>query len=510
MYGTNYLFASFLAGDTVNTAARMESTGERNKIQCSQTTADVLKSHGRSKWLIDREDAVFAKGKGEMRTFWIVTRQAASSLSSGIRDNSGHCTRRNSLTGVSVVSDYESDSVESSEGQEALIPINDLEQAIDNKTQRLIDWNVDLLGRQLKAIIAHRDTNESFSAELPKWEGSGRNARDEVVEIISFPNIKPTTNFEPDTVELKPEVLSQLRNFVSTIAAMYHEHPFHNYEHASNVTMAVNKLFNRIVDATGEDTKSLSYTTKIKGNPLAKFAVLLAAVIHDVDHPGVRNIDQIQNKTEVAVLYDNRSVAEQNSVDVAWELLMDPGYTDLRQCIFQNKEEFKLFRQLTVNLVMATDVFDKEAKAFRDGRWKEAFGTTGSSRLTKEELENLKATVLLEQTMQAADVGHTMQHWQVFSKWNMRLFEEMSSAFETERSHFDPRVGWYEGEIKFFDSYVILLAKKLIQSGAYGEATGEYLDYAVENLSQWNLSGEAMVDKMISRERIMPHNSQKT
>eukprot|EP00538_Stauroneis_constricta_P006255 CAMPEP_0119548160 /NCGR_PEP_ID=MMETSP1352-20130426/2143_1 /TAXON_ID=265584 /ORGANISM="Stauroneis constricta, Strain CCMP1120" /LENGTH=768 /DNA_ID=CAMNT_0007593349 /DNA_START=72 /DNA_END=2378 /DNA_ORIENTATION=+ len=62
-----------LFGDTVNTASRMESTGTPGRIQVSQATADYLILAGRGKWLTPREDKVFAKGKGEMQTYWINT-----------------------------------------------------------------------------------------------------------------------------------------------------------------------------------------------------------------------------------------------------------------------------------------------------------------------------------------------------------------------------------------------------------------------------------------------------
>merc|ERR1712176_1168596 len=53
-----------LFGDTVNTTARMESAGRRNKIHISEVTANLLEAAGKGHWVEVREDSVNAKGKG--------------------------------------------------------------------------------------------------------------------------------------------------------------------------------------------------------------------------------------------------------------------------------------------------------------------------------------------------------------------------------------------------------------------------------------------------------------
>eukprot|EP00977_Amphora_coffeiformis_P003232 scaffold599_cov180-Amphora_coffeaeformis.AAC.3 len=68
-----------LFGDTINTASRMESNGRPGSIQVSDTTAALLRAAGKSHWLVEREDRIVAKGKGEMKTYLIATAAVASS-----------------------------------------------------------------------------------------------------------------------------------------------------------------------------------------------------------------------------------------------------------------------------------------------------------------------------------------------------------------------------------------------------------------------------------------------
>jgi class 3 adenylate cyclase len=65
-----------LFGDTVNTASRMESTGITNRIQISRPTMKLLVANSSkcNDWIQPRETTVTAKGKGEMQTYWLLSR----------------------------------------------------------------------------------------------------------------------------------------------------------------------------------------------------------------------------------------------------------------------------------------------------------------------------------------------------------------------------------------------------------------------------------------------------
>lgn len=261
-------------------------------------------------------------------------------------------------------------------------------------------------------------------------------------------------------------------------------------------------------------------------DPLTQFACVLCALIHDVDHTGLPNSVLVNEETPLAKAYNNRSVAEQNSIDLAWDALMGLQYTELRQAIYQTKEEFQRFRQLMVNAVLATDIMDKELKALRNSRWEKTFAdkSQASDSDAGDNDVSRKATIVIEHIIQASDVSHTMQHWyglstvsregnlrfsnfhsrppflfvprQIYRKWNQRLYEELYNAYREGRIDSDPTDNWYKGEIGFLDFYVIPLAKKLKECGVFGVSSDEYLSYAQQNREEWVKKGHAITAEM--------------
>lgn len=105
----------------------------------------------------------------------------------------------------------------------------------------------------------------------------------------------------------------------------------------------------------------------------------------------------------------------------------------------------------------------------------------------------MRATIVLEHVIQASDVSHTMQHWHVYQKWNKNLFFEMRRAFHAGRMAKDPADFWYNGELGFFDNYIIPLAKKLKECGVFGVSADEYLDYAMQNRAEWEERGKEII-----------------
>ena len=129
--------------------------------------------------------------------------------------------------------------------------------------------------------------------------------------------------------------------------------------------MSVLKMMSRIVqpqDASIPKTKKKDCdldpkalhekSLGIHSDPLTQFACAFSALIHDLDHQGIPNFVLVQEDDPLAHKYNGKSVAEQNSVDLAWQIFMSPEYEKLRDCICSTQEEFMRFRSLVVNSVM--------------------------------------------------------------------------------------------------------------------------------------------------------------
>ncbi|KAL3926379.1 MAG: hypothetical protein SGBAC_013499 [Bacillariaceae sp.] len=304
-----------------------------------------------------------------------------------------------------------------------------------------------------------------------------------------------------ESVVLPEPVVDQLEAFLWTIARMYDgSNGFHNYEHACHVTMSCNKYLHRIVAAAADTNGETESTTELlhclSSDPLVHFAIVFSALIHDAGHPGVSNQQLAREGSDLATKYENKSILEQNSVQLAMAALNSGSYPDLLSFLFSNDDDFSRFRQLVINSVMATDIFDNELSVSQNQRWKKAFGDDEDENGASTTID-LKATLVIEQIIKTADVAHTMQHWHVYQKWNQCLFDEMSDAFRQGRSSGgDPADGWYKGELWFFDNYVIPLAKKLAECRAFGGCSDECLTYALQNRQEWEINGEQIVEKM--------------
>jgi Adenylate and Guanylate cyclase catalytic domain len=208
-----------LFGDTMNTCARIEATGQPDRIQCSKETAQQLIKSGKEKWIQKRTEPMpFQKGKGLLEAFWV------------------------NVGGERAVSAHSA----SSYGQEKIAPVTALctkDLGLDERTIRLVDWNTEMLVKLLQAIAARREEMKSASKESKRLRQSTKfklaenhisdigkkTPLEEVREIITLPEFDGgVKQVNPDQIKIPQEVVQELHHLVSSIAKLYNKNPFHN------------------------------------------------------------------------------------------------------------------------------------------------------------------------------------------------------------------------------------------------------------------------------------------
>jgi len=443
-----------LFGDTVNTASRMESKGEKGRIQVSESTAELLIAGGKQHWIQKRSDKILAKGKGELQTYWLDPRKNTAS-NAGTSDTGDDDRTRDELLGYDsepekkIKKKIEQKKVKKPKTYETPRDTSEMEpitlanmkkrlastskSVVEEKYKRLIDWNTDVILKCLAKIVACRpgvtSSRRQKLVDHDNEEPVLPPAFESVVEVITLPPFNSRCRLVHKGIIAGMESLREdVHTLVSEIAALYNDIPFHNFEHASHVTLAANKLVSRMVASDDfTDTELYNLTYGISTDPLTQFGIIFSALIHDLGHPGVTNAQLVTEDDPVALEYRGRSVAEQNSVSVAWALLMQPRFQRIRECLYTTTTERKRFRQVLINAVMATDISDRSTLHEQQRKWNLAFrdfddggdADDMSSRFSqsgkdakataKKDLDNRRATVVIEHLIQIANIAHMMQ-----------------------------------------------------------------------------------------------------
>ena len=169
----------------MNMAARMESTGARNRIHISSDTAELLKAAGKGGWIEKRKETIDVKGKGHLHTYWV--KVSSESTSSSAHSGSVH-EGADALTAIQAKKTLKDNKSQENQIAPKMPPTTNA--VADKKIERLVDWNVSVLMQRLQAIQARRNDDEPID----------------------------------------PKVTTQLKQHVQGIAYMYRKNPFHNFE----------------------------------------------------------------------------------------------------------------------------------------------------------------------------------------------------------------------------------------------------------------------------------------
>ncbi|KAI2496102.1 3'-5'-cyclic-nucleotide phosphodiesterase [Fragilaria crotonensis] len=256
---------------------------------------------------------------------------------------------------------------------------------------------------RIVAIVCHRNWQQlSPNPEIPRYSDMSTTLICTEALNLKKPWPKPITT----------SLIQQIREFVRNILAKYNDVHYHSFEHAYHVTISLHKLMDmmlmtesssidlsaaqainrasisresaRVASSPRAASRECRKTYGLKDDPLMSLAMLFSALVHDVEHRGVPNRQLVQESHELAILYNDQSVAEQRSLAVAFSELMKDEYQGLRGVMFENNSEYHRFRKAVINSVLATDIASPERTQLVKSKWKEAFGETSEAKQRKK------------------------------------------------------------------------------------------------------------------------------
>jgi hypothetical protein len=256
-----------------------------------------------------------------------------------------------------------------------------------------------------------------------------------------------------------------LRNLVQKIQEGYNSTPYHNFVHATHVFLG---------------TVILLQSSTIAWSRVEKAALIFTAIVHDLGHQGVPNVQLVKENDPLAVKFENISVAENHSYEVAMALLESEGckiFADF------STEEMDLFRSLSKSILLCTDIADGAAIKRLYAGVAAMLSADGADADTKFDTTNQdNRTRVLCLMMKLSDVGAPLQELSTALCWAHQFFDENSAAYSKGRGNEIDFKAFQVGQIGFFDHYLFHVIEVAASTGALVPAVTNAM---TENLSKY-------------------------
>ncbi|XP_072255208.1 high affinity cAMP-specific and IBMX-insensitive 3',5'-cyclic phosphodiesterase 8A [Pyxicephalus adspersus] len=218
-----------------------------------------------------------------------------------------------------------------------------------------------------------------------------------------------------------------LRSWLHIIESNYHSsNAYHNSTHSADVLHATAYFL-------------CKERVKQSLDPIDEVAALIAATVHDVDHPGRTNSFLCNAGSELAILYNDTAVLESHHAALAFQLTT----RDDKCNIFKNMErnEYRTLRQAIIDMVLATEMTKhfEHVNKFVNSINKplaalEENGGTSDDESAKNILTSPENRILIKRMLiKCADISNPCRALQQCIEWAGRISEEYFAQTDEEK-----------------------------------------------------------------------------
>uniref|UniRef100_A0A5F8GU67 Phosphodiesterase n=1 Tax=Monodelphis domestica TaxID=13616 RepID=A0A5F8GU67_MONDO len=213
-----------------------------------------------------------------------------------------------------------------------------------------------------------------------------------------------------------------LRAWLQVIEANYHSsNSYHNSTHAADVLHATAFFLGK---------------ERVKGSldHLDEVAALIAATVHDVDHPGRTNSFLCNAGSELAVLYNDTAVLESHHTALAFQLTAK----DNKCNIFKNidRTHYRTLRQAIIDMVLATEMTKhfEHVNKFVNSINKPMAGEGSDCECNPAGKNFPENQILIKRMMiKCADVANPCRPLEMCIEWAGRISEEYFAQTDEEK-----------------------------------------------------------------------------
>ncbi len=212
--------------------------------------------------------------------------------------------------------------------------------------------------------------------------------------------------------------------FVLEVSKKYKENPYHNFQHCIDVTHTLYRLL------------SLSRMNTLL-SPLEVFAGLLAALGHDLNHPGVNNIYLVNAKHDLAIRFNDISPLENMHCSQLFKLLGDEKFNILKSL---TKKEWCEVRKIVIKAILGTDMTSHHGDAIsKIGVYHEVNSNDIKKFYSRESttidaLSNIEnRTNIIVWMLHTADISNPYKPFPICKKWAHFVISEFHEQGDKER-----------------------------------------------------------------------------
>lgn len=200
-------------------------------------------------------------------------------------------------------------------------------------------------------------------------------------------------------------------NWISVIEAGYHGNPYHNSMHAADVLHVLHFILTK-----GGMIKKLQMRDE------DTFAALMAAAIHDFDHPGINNSFHVRAQTYLSTLYNDRSVLENRHASAVFELMKLPKFNMIANL---SEDQRRDIRDTVIEMVLATDM-GLHGKFV--SQWKRRIGENHNL----EKKDDMR--LALAMALKMADISNCGRPHDIYMRWGAKISDEFYMQGDREKN----------------------------------------------------------------------------